>query len=482
MQHSCADILDAFRRSELQLFIAAASISTGFVAIGFSLIRRRFDRLLSFFAWFAGLYGVRLWMQSDFYSVIVHPSPSIERLIEAINFFVSIPAFSFFGASGFVDRAGRIIVYIACLIEMCLIGAIFLGVPLPLLDKLNSSVVMGGSVSLLILAFRQTVEQENAVVFRFGMLIFVIFVVWTNVGGLYGRKPTVELYGFAAFLCCLGYIAARKALDRDQQLTSIQQELETARRIQLSILPTEFPVIENVAIAARYLPMTSVAGDFYEFLSSEETALGVLIADVAGHGVPAALIASMVKIAVQSQRHCMEDPERLLAGVNKVLCGNTQNQFVTAAYIHLDIARGMFRYSAAGHPPMFLLRAGQVYRITENGLVLALMPAALFTATTQPLLSGDRLLLYTDGIIEATNGDGEEFGYERLSDLLRMSETKSAEEAADQILSTVNSWSPSQNDDLTIIVCDYKRVPDRQVSPIPVQRSELAINAIGLGD
>jgi phosphoserine phosphatase RsbU/P len=482
MQPSSADILDAFRRSELQLFIAAASISTCFVAIGFSLIRRRFDRLLSFFAWFAGLYGVRLWMQSDMYNLMVQPSLSIERLQGAISFFVSIPAFSFFGASGFVGRAGRIIVYIACLVEMLLIGAIFLGVPLLLLDKLNSLVVIGGSVSLLILAFRQTVEQENAVVFRFGMLIFIIFVLWTNVGGLlFGRKPTVELYGFAAFLCCLGYVAAKKALDRDQQLISIQQELETARRIQLSILPTEFPVIENVAIAARYLPMTSVAGDFYEFLSSEETALGVLIADVAGHGVPAALIASMVKIAVQSQRHCMEDPERLLAGVNNALCGNTQNQFVTAAYIHLDIARGLFRYSAAGHPPMFLLRAGQVYRITENGLVLALMPAAVFTATTQPLLSGDRLLLYTDGIIEATNSDEEEFGYERLGDLLRMSETKSAEEVADQILSTVNSWSPSQNDDLTIIVCDYKRVPDGHVSKIPLQRSGLATNAIVLG-
>ena len=466
MQHSSADILDAFRRSELQLFIAAASISICFVAIGFSLIRRRFDRLLSFFAWFAGSYGVRLWIQSDIYSVMVHPSLSIVRLREAISFFVSIPAFSFFGASGFVDRAGRIIVYIACLVEMCLIGAIFLGVPLHLLDDLNSLVVIGGTVSILILAFRQTVEQENAVVFRLGMLIFIGFVVWTNVGGFYGRKPTVELYGFAAFLCCLGYIAARKTLDRDQQLNSIQQELETARRIQLSILPTEFPAIENVAIAARYLPMTSVAGDFYEFLSSE-TALGVLIADVAGHGVPAALIASMVKIAVQSQLHCMEDPERLLDGVNQALCGNTQNQFVTAAYIHLDIARGMFRYSAAGHPPMFLLRAGQVHRITENGLVLALMPAAVFTATTQPLLSGDRLLLYTDGIVEATNSDEEEFGYERLSDLLRMSETKSAEEAADQILSTVNSWSPSQNDDLTIIVCDFKRVADGRLSPTP---------------
>lgn len=123
-----------FRNDEVQLFIAAASIAVGLVAIGFSFIRRRFDRLLSFFAWFAVLYGIRLWMESSVHRLMTQPSPLLNKAQLALNFFVSIPAFLYFDASGLVGRAGRIAVYVVCLLEMCLIGALFLGFPLPCMD------------------------------------------------------------------------------------------------------------------------------------------------------------------------------------------------------------------------------------------------------------------------------------------------------------------------------------------------------------
>lgn len=91
---------------------------------------------------------------------------------------------------------------------------------------------------------------------------------------------------------------------------------------------------------------------------------------------------------------------------------------------------------------------------------MGLMPSAVYTSITQPLLTGDRFLLYTDGIIEATNASGDEFGFERLSDLSRVSGGKSADETVGLILSTVLNWSPKQSDDLTIVVCDYKRTRD----------------------
>jgi phosphoserine phosphatase RsbU/P len=457
MQVGSSDALSAFRRDEIQLFIAAASIAVGLATVGFSFIRRRFDRLLSFFAWFAVLYGIRLWMQSSIHGLMVRPSAILERAEFALNFFVSIPAFLFFEASGFIKRAGRVTVYCVCLLEVALIAAVFTGVPLAMLDRANSAIVIVGSVTIGLLAIRYPREKEAALVFKIGLLIFIGFVLWTNGAELFGYRSTVELYGFAAFLCCLGYVAARRALDRDLQLNSIQQELEIARRIQPSILPKTLPAQDSFTITARYVPMTSVAGDFYELIANGSGGLGLLIADVSGHGIPAALIASMVKVAVQSQQHHWEKPERLLAGVNDVLCGNTQNQFVTAAYVHLDKNRGELRYGAAGHPPMLLLRSGQVIQIIENGLVLALMPGAAFTSIMQSLVAGDRLLLYTDGIVEAMSSREEEFGYDRLRDLLVSSESISAEEAADLILNTVRGWSPIQNDDLTIIVCDYMR-------------------------
>jgi phosphoserine phosphatase RsbU/P len=459
MQPTADDVLRAFRKDELRLFIAAASITIGLVAVAFSLIRRRFDQLLSFFAWFSVLYGARLWMQSDILGLMSHPSPFLNKLQTALNFFVAIPAFQFFGASGLVGRAGRVIVYVVCLVEMCLIGAVFLGLPLPLLQNVNSVCVIAGSVSLVILELRQPMIENDAAVFRAGLLTFVGFVLWTNVAALLGHRTTIELYGFAVFLCCLGYVAAKRALDRDQQLSSIQQELDVARQIQLSILPTAFAVSEHFTVAARYLPMTSVAGDFYEFIYTQGGTVGLLIADVSGHGVPAALIASMLKVAIQSQRHHVANPDRLLAGVNEALCGNTQDQFVTAAYAHLDAGRRELCYAAAGHPPMLLLREGQVSRVEENGLILALLSSATYTSTKRPLLKGDRLLLYTDGIVEAANADEEEFGHDRLSSLLQESVKMNTEEAADLILSTVSGWSSRQADDLTVLVCDYQRNP-----------------------
>src|SRR4029079_15495245 len=116
------------------------------------------------------------------------------------------------------------------------------------------------------------------------------------------------------------------------------------------------------------VPMTSVAGDLYEFLVADNQHAGLFISDVSGHGVPAALIASMVKMAATSQRSHAAHPAQLLAGMNAALCGNTQGQYVTAAYVYLDAKARELRYSAAGHPAMLLLRGGVVTEVAENGM------------------------------------------------------------------------------------------------------------------
>ena len=360
---------------------------------------------------------------------------------DGAQLFRTRPSVSVFRGNRVAGRTGRAIAYAVCIFQVGLIAAIFLGLPIDPLDYLNSIAVIVGSVSLTILTFGRPMVEEEDLVFRAGLVTFVGFVLWANIETLLHHETTIEPYGFAVLLCCLGYVAARRALDRDQQLNSIQQELEVARRIQLSILPAAFAASEHFTVAARFVPMTSVAGDFYEFIYSENGTVGLLIADVSGHGVPAALIASMMKVAITSQRHYATNPERLLAGVNEALCGNTQNQFVTAAYVHLDARSGKFSYAAAGHPPMLLLRDEQVFPVEENGLVLALLSSAVYASTKQPLLRGDRLLLYTDGIIEAANAGGEEFGYERVGSLLQASAKMAAEEAADLIVNTVNGWS-----------------------------------------
>jgi phosphoserine phosphatase RsbU/P len=253
----------------------------------------------------------------------------------------------------------------------------------------------------------------------------------------------------------MGYVAARRMIVRDRQYTDLQQELDLARRIQLSILPSSFPPSQSFRVAAKYVPMTSVAGDLYDFLVADDKQAGLLIADVSGHGVPAALIASMVKMAATAQRTHAADPAALLHGMNSALCGNTQGQYVTAAYVYLDAESSALHYSAAGHPAMLLLRDGAVTEIAENGMLLAAIDSATYQSKSLPLKPGDRVLLYTDGIIEARNNAGQLFGEQSLSTALQGTKNLTPMDAVDHLLASVQHWAKSQDDDLTVLICDF---------------------------
>jgi phosphoserine phosphatase RsbU/P len=225
-------------------------------------------------------------------------------------------------------------------------------------------------------------------------------------------------------------------------------------RIQLSILPAEFPAKRNFRIAARYVPTTSVAGDLYDYVIADDRQVGLLIADVPGYGVPAALIASMVKLAASSQRAVAADPARLLSGMNSALLGNTRDQFVTAAYAYLNSESRELRYSAAAHPPLLLVN-GSITAIEENGLMLAAFDSASYSTAVHKLEAGDRIVMYTDGILEASNLAGDFFGQDALRDLLTETRGLSPATAADSIVCSVRQWSAKQDDDLTVLVCDY---------------------------
>jgi phosphoserine phosphatase RsbU/P len=246
-----------------------------------------------------------------------------------------------------------------------------------------------------------------------------------------------------------------------QQLLTIQKELETARQIQLSILPSEIPNIEGLDIAARYIPMTSVAGDFYDFIIVDEKHIGVLVADVSGHGMPAALIASMLKIALSAQAAHAADPAQVLLGLNQALCGKFQHHFVTAAYLYFDVQKGTVTYAGAGHPPLLLSGGPEGVRsIEENGLFLGKFSFATYTSVVLPLKAGDRVLLYTDGIPETTNPAGIEFGTDCFKQFLETERSTSADQFADRLLAELSRWSArgseDQDDDITIVAIHIK--------------------------
>jgi sigma-B regulation protein RsbU (phosphoserine phosphatase) len=450
------NVLSALKSDAFTTFLGVAIATTGLVAAAFAALRRKRALLLVYFAVFAILYGTRMCIQTRTAEYIFYGSRIFFRIRSAINFLVPIPAFLFFDAAGFLRRKVELVAYIALgAFGLLAVATLITGFS-NFYQRINDVLVIG----VLLLLFTESAYDPKVdrdfILARRGLLIFAAFALWANiVSVLRINLPNVEPFGFVVLLACLGYVAARQTLRRDQQLAEISKELEVARRIQLSILPSEFPTSGKFRVAARYVPMTSVAGDFYDFVLSDDTRAGLLIADVSGHGVPAALIASMVKLAATSQRTQASDPAALLSGMNAALHGNTQSQFVTAAYVYLDAQREELRYSAAGHPPMLLLRNGAVSEIAENGLILAAFDFAAYESKTHRLQPKDRLLLYTDGIIEAANAAGEFFGADRLSQVLRESAAVSAHETADQIIRAVRGWATTQDDDLTVLVCDY---------------------------
>ncbi len=454
-QYTSGQILRAIHQDQLYLFLGAAFVTVGLVSAAFSLLRRRLDPLLLWLALLAILYGSRTWIDTGLVSFELPRTSFFQDLRAALNFLVPIPFFFFFEAAGLLGRWGRRSTYTLTVIFLGLAAATFVLGPRHELDLVENVIIIAVTLALVVRSMMRRNTTWDFVVIRRGLIVLAVFILIGNITGAMRHYLPVEAFGFAFFLGCLGYVAARQTVERDAQLGAIQKELEVARRMQLSILPVEFPASINFRVAARYLPMTSVAGDFYEFVVGDDRQAGLLIADVSGHGVPAALIASMVKMAATSQRANANNPAELLLGMNAALCGNTQQQFVTAAYVHLDSEAGELRYSAAGHPPMLLLRRGEVTAVEENGLMLAAFSFATYLNAVSSLEPGDRILLYTDGILEAFNAEREEFGKDRLRALVRQCASLSHNETADRIISTVQGWAVSQEDDLTLLVCDY---------------------------
>jgi serine phosphatase RsbU (regulator of sigma subunit) len=171
----------------------------------------------------------------------------------------------------------------------------------------------------------------------------------------------------------------------------------------------------------------------------------------------------MLQVALTAQVAHASEPAKVLSGLNRALCGKFTQNFVTAAYVYVDLEKSLMRYAGAGHPPVMQFRpsTGKTHKVLENGLILGMFYEATYKALERPLEPGERHVLYTDGILEAANPAEELYGEDRFMQFMENNHALKAEEFADAFLDEIAKWSgqsvgQSQQDDITLLLFDFK--------------------------
>ena len=286
-------------------------------------------------------------------------------------------------------------------------------------------------------------------------------------GTLYPEEQTItpvtdERGQIKHFICIKQDITERKRAEKALlENNSMLKEMEIAKQIQRSLLPSSPPALPGIDCAGRCVPATHIGGDYYDiFLHGDE--LEMVVADVSGHSVGAALLMVETRSVLRAQLASGQSPAEIVRTLNELLHDDLSRAelFITMTYLSYNTATGRLRYTNAGHPPSLLYRpsSGAFQELDAEGLILGVRRRVSFQEPSLQIESGDLLLLYTDGIIEASRPDGELFGTDRLRELIVREYQQPAARLIDAVLDAVRSFTgtTSFEDDISMLALKFK--------------------------
>lgn len=248
----------------------------------------------------------------------------------------------------------------------------------------------------------------------------------------------------------------RTLAEKIEQERRSAQELEFAKRVQARLFPQSLPKLNSLEYAGLCVQARSVGGDYYDFLSCGPQRLGLVLGDISGKGMAAALLMANLQANLRSQYSTgWNGPNELLQSVNRLFYENTiDSAYATLFFAEYDDRLRRLRYANCGHYAPLLLRSnGKIERLDSTGTVLGLFEKLTCDVDERQLQPGDTLVLFTDGLTESCNTQGEEFGEERLLDTLRRGRSLSTDTLLASVVSEVRTFSPfEQHDDITLIV------------------------------
>lgn len=454
-----------------QIIFGTFFLIVGLLSASIAILRRGQDiKVMFWLAAWSGSFGIRALIETTSVKIIL---PQIlQNFIQATDAIISylILVFALLTWLYLVRGKVRVIIKVMIVVSfiIAVLGIVYFFVTgnsqsfMPLNSLLATFALILISTLLLLKKYsNKFFIFQNRGVLLAGSVLFIGEALYTNLSNIFGYEsyPITTWFGFAILILSLAYTAANMIFVNERKLITIENEMETARQIQSSILPERIPKLNGIGVDFAYHPMTAVAGDFYDFINIDQNKIGFFIADVSGHGVPAALIASMLKVAMLSVVEIAQNPEAVLKRLSKILGGQLREQFVTAAYLYIDLETCQARYSAAGHPPLIYWDSNtrQVSFIESNGLIISSFMQSEYPVRNIKFESGDLFLLYTDGVIEAKNHNGEDFGNKRLEELIHKNTYTSLSEFSSNILNALNMWQNNkltQQDDITWIAID----------------------------
>jgi len=279
-------------------------------------------------------------------------------------------------------------------------------------------------------------------------------------GGMFARfrDPDGNSFSLAAFDEVSHAIEAqRRALaDKLEAERRAAQELDIAKQVQARLFPQNLPTLKSLEFAGVCLPARHVGGDYYDFLALGPERVGLVIGDISGKGIAAALLMANLQANVRSQcAITLDEPHRLLGAVNQLLCANTADaSFATLFFAEYDDLTGRLRYVNCGHLPPLVLRAdNSVARLSPTATILGAFREWDCELAESHILPGDTLILYTDGITESFSPSGDEFGESRLLDALQRNRHLCCRDLCNAIVDELRRFSPhEQHDDITLVV------------------------------
>jgi len=257
-------------------------------------------------------------------------------------------------------------------------------------------------------------------------------------------------------------ISLEKAILHHQILEKkkLEEQMQIAKDVQTNLLPSQPPKVKGYDIAGICIPTYEIGGDYYDYIPLDDQNLAIVIADVSGDGIPSALIMSAFRALLHSQIKADNNPSEIMSVLNQQIpFVSRKRDFISVFYAILNFKEHTFTYTNCGHNPPLLLRSNGKMELLEQGsAALNILTDAKFNSDSIKLEPGDQIIFYTDGVTEVFSLNSEEYGVERLKNIIRESKVKTASEIVSNIVKSIESFSGSKlfRDDFTLIVLKRK--------------------------